>query len=333
MSPRSSRNHCTFVPAVSMIASRPQVIRPSRRHATIGNVPDFPRRPPPGDSAPRTTSSMPPVPKVILAARGRTHPCPTSEACWSPSNAAIGGAPGNARAWPVTPVESTMRGSIVAGMPSISTVRGFHADGVSMTCKPVIAAFDASVTCTVLSDSVHATHVSTVPKHSSDARDGSGSCSSSHCSFVADSFGPTRTPCACSARHAPTVRRSCQPMPGPTGSPVARSHTIADPRWFEMPTPSTGPSAPSASRARSRHMRAIARASNSTSPSAGCSGKSSRMHASRSTPPASKTHARMVLVPTSMTSTRPVSATGSRRGGCATRACPDSSCRWGRARP
>ena len=33
-----------------------------------------------------------------------------------------------------------------------------------------------------------------------------------------------------------TVRRSCQPMPGPIGSPVARSHTIVLARWLVMPT-------------------------------------------------------------------------------------------------
>ena len=37
---------------------------------------------------------MPPVPNVILASPRRTQPCPTSEACWSPASAAIGGAPG-----------------------------------------------------------------------------------------------------------------------------------------------------------------------------------------------------------------------------------------------
>ena len=46
-----------------------------------------------------------------------------------------------------------------------------------------------------------------------------------------------------STRQIPTVRRSCQPMPGPTGSPVARSHTMVEARWLAMPTPSTGPPA------------------------------------------------------------------------------------------
>ena len=66
-------------------------------------------------------------------------------------------------------------------------------------------------------------------------------------SFVADWFGANRVPSAASTRHIPAVRRSCQPTPGATGSPVRASHTIVDARWFAMPTASTGP--PSASAA------------------------------------------------------------------------------------
>ena len=66
-------------------------------------------------------------------------------------------------------------------------------------------------------------------------------------------------------------------MPGPTGSPVARSQTIVEPRWSEMPTASTGPAASSAAVARSRHvLRHAAVASNSHEPVAGESGSSSR---------------------------------------------------------
>ena len=78
------------------MASRPQVISPSRPHATIGKVPPPPRVSNVGRSGPRTTSSMPPVPKVILAWPGREQPCPMSDACWSPAIPAIGGAPSRA---------------------------------------------------------------------------------------------------------------------------------------------------------------------------------------------------------------------------------------------
>ena len=59
--------------------------------------------------------------------------------------------------------------------------------------------------------------------------------------LVADAFGANRIPSACSTRQVPTVRRSCQPMPGATGFPVARSHTMLDARWLAIPTPATGP--------------------------------------------------------------------------------------------
>ena len=54
--------------------------------------------------------------------------------------------------------------------------------------------------------------------------------------MVADSLGATRMPWAWSSRQVPTVRRSCQPSPGPTGTPVARSHTMVEARWLAMPT-------------------------------------------------------------------------------------------------
>ena len=52
-----------------------------------------------------------------------------------------------------------------------------------------------------------------------------------------------------------TCRRCAGPAsrcPGPTGSPVARSHTMVDARWLVMPTASTGPASASTGRASSR---------------------------------------------------------------------------------
>ena len=57
--------------------------------------------------------------------------------------------------------------------------------------------------------------------------------------LVADALGARRIPSACRTRQVPTVRRSCQPMPGATGVPLARSQTMLDARWFAMPTPAT----------------------------------------------------------------------------------------------
>ena len=58
-------------------------------------------------------------------------------------------------------------------------------------------------------------------------------------------------------------------MPGPTGSPVARSQTTVDARWLLMPTASTLPHSASAAIDTSRTARAISAASNSTKPCEG----------------------------------------------------------------
>ena len=64
-----------------------------------------------------------------------------------------------------------------------------------------------------------------MPKHRSRLRSGSWVLSSA-ASLVADWLGARRMPCSpASVRQSNTVRRSCQPMAGATGSPVARSHT------------------------------------------------------------------------------------------------------------
>ena len=56
--------------------------------------------------------------------------------------------------------------------------------------------------------------------------------------FVADWFGARRIPCSLQDEALPTVRRSCQPIPGPTGLPVAVPDMV-DARWLAIPTAST----------------------------------------------------------------------------------------------
>ena len=187
---------------------------------------------------------------------------------------AMGGEPGSATASPTTPEESTTAGSTDEGTRRASSVGSDQPDP-SERNMPVTAAFETSVTWSEPLESVHATHVSTVPKHRSRVRSGSA-MSSRKLSLVADTLGATRTPWACSPKHIPTVRRSCQPTPGPTGSPVARSHTIVDDRWLAMPTASTGPPSARAAWATSNAPFAMAAASNSTKPGAGVSGNTSR---------------------------------------------------------
>ena len=312
-----------------MIASTPHVsVPPTRRH-TIGNVPPGPRDSNGGRAPPRTRSSIPPVPNVILASPQCTHPCPRSDACWSPAIPAIGGAPGRAVASPTTPDESTMVGSIDAGMRSGSRASSAHWDA-SGASRPVTAALVASVTCSAAPDNVHAIQVSTVPKHRSRARCGS-TCSSNHSSLVADAFGASRRPWPRSSRQRPTVRRSCQPSAGPTGSPVARSHTTVEQRWLAMPTASTGPAASSAARAASRAVAAIPVASNSTRPGAGDDGSRGRVSSCMTRVSLSTTAARTDDVPTS--TTRMLTASPRRRRGRAGRACPGSGSRGGRGSP
>src|SRR5438067_239957 len=244
---------------------------------------------------------MPPVPKVILAWPGCTQPWPMSDACWSPAIPAIGGEPANATASPTTPEESTTAGSTDSGTRRASSTGSDQPDA-SDRSMPVTAALEASVTCSEPLDSVHATQVSTVPKQRSRVRSGSA-MSRRNASLVADTLGATRTPWACRPRHMPTVRRSCQPTPGPTGSPVARSHTIVDDRWLAIPTASTGPPSANAACATSSAARAIAAASNSTNPGAGVVGSTS-WYCTWSTEASGRTTAaRTPLVPTSMTST------------------------------
>ena len=182
---------------------------------------------------------MPPVPKVILARPGRTQPWPTSDACWSPAMPQIGGAPSSAVASGPWPDDSMTSGRLASGMRSASSSSVLHARP-SEVRSPVSAALVGSVTWAAPPVRCQAIQLSTVPTQRSRVRSGSAR-SSRYCALVAETLGARWKPCSRSTRHSPIVRRSCQPMPGPTGSPVLRSHTMVDARWLAMPTASTGP--------------------------------------------------------------------------------------------
>ena len=101
-----------------------------------------------------------------------------------------------------------------------------------------------------------------------------------------------------------TVRRSCQPSPGPIGWPVLRSQTSVEARWLVIPTASTGPAAGQRSAWRHRAPQsAIAAPSNSTRPGNGVDGGNGRYSTSWTAPSPSTTAARNPDVPTSTTST------------------------------
>ena len=179
-------------------------------------------------SSPSTRSSMPPVPNVILASPRRTQPWPTSDACWSPSEAGDRRRAGQRGRVADDAGRVDDRRQHRAGMPSTSSVRVVPARVIGARLQPG----DRGVgrvghVRRALGERPRDPRVDGAEAQVAVAA-GIESWSSSHCTLVADWFGATRKPSARSARHAPTVRRSCQPSPGPTGSPVARSHTIVD---------------------------------------------------------------------------------------------------------
>ncbi len=188
------------------------------------------------------------------------------------------------------------------GMRRVSSTWSDHRTS-RWSSNPVTAALLGSVTWSRPSDSVHASHVSTVPKHRS--RERSGSCASRRvASLVADWLGASRMPCSpARVRQSNTVRRSCQPMAGATGAPVPRSHSTVEARWLVMPTASTGPPSASVARAAASTAAAISAASNSTSPGKGVLGGRRCWWTCATVASGWTMAARRLLVPTSMTRT------------------------------
>ena len=182
---------------------------------------------------------MPPLPKVIFARPGRTQPCPISDACWSPSSAAIGGDPGRAVASPHTPTESTTRGERRHG-----NAEGI-AHGLSFQPEPSISrspfvvadAFVWSLTWSAPCDSVQATQESMVPMHRSRPSR-SGVFASSHAALVADWFGASAQSVLDLGHDA--VADGSQVLPAESrGRRVHRSHDPTSSRcarWLVMPT-------------------------------------------------------------------------------------------------
>ena len=202
----------------------------------------------PGARRRGTRSSMPPVPNVILAMPG-PHAALADERRLLVAGergdrrrARQRGAPRRRR-----PTSRRSRGSIAAGMPSASSTRVVPTRCRRRRSRPVTAALVASVTCSAPSDSVHAIQVSTVPKHEVARARRGRAVSSSHASLVADWFGADAQPSAVQheARRRPCAGPASR-CPGRPARPSARSHTIVDARWLEMPTASTGPPSSSA---------------------------------------------------------------------------------------
>ena len=126
--------------------------------------------------------------------------------------------------------------------------------------------------------------------------------SKSHLALVANWFGATRTPSGWSIKQSMTVRRSCQPSAGPTGSLVVASNMIVVARWLAMPTKSAGPASARVSWAQASARVAISSASNSTSPGFGVRIVNGFWCTALTRPAPSTMAARTEVVPTSMTS-------------------------------
>ena len=243
---------------------------------------------------------MPPVPKVILAMPA-AHAALADEARLLVADEA-----GDRR----RAVERRGRADDAGGVDDRRAARGGDAQRVeqwssqsapSPRWSPVTPALVASVTWSAPSDRCQASHESTVPTHRSRRAVGVG-----HVEEVARPWWPTRwAPRGCPRPAAPGRCRRCggpaSRGPGPTGSPVARSHTIVDARWLVMPTASTGP--PSASAARPPRGRSATIARRRTRPArrracrAAARGAATRRWWHR----ARTTAARRPLVPTSIT--------------------------------
>ena len=161
--------------------------------------------------------------------------------------------------------------------------------------------------------------VSTVPKASSaSARPRApGMLSSSHRSLVPEKYGSIRrpvlrrtsasAPAPRSSSQYSAVRLSCHTMAGATGTEVARSQITVVSRWLAMPRPATAaagtPAFSSAPRAVANCARHSSSASCSTQPGCGVLRPTSCWALDRTTPEASITSARPLVVPVSSAST------------------------------
>ena len=149
------------------------------------------------------------------------------------------------------PLDGRTSGSIARGTSNSASTSGSQ----SRVCRLnncVREAFVWSQACTDPPVRFHVSQLSMVPAHSSPfaaRRRPSGSESSSQRILLAEKSGSIVRPVRCSSKgRAPlrrsssqkgAVRRHCHTITGPSGAPVARSHTSTDSRWLLMPTAST----------------------------------------------------------------------------------------------
>ena len=287
-------------------------------------VPAGPRAAGAGRPAPTHWSSMPPVPKVALACPGRVHPWPMREACWSPAMPAMGGRPGEdcgrAGRRRTSPRWS---GIIACGDAQRLEHLGSHPEP-SPRRRPVTAGVGG------IGDVEARRRTASMPPRCRPCRrqlaplrpDPVGVGPSSRAAtLVAEALGASRIPWPWSSRQVPTVRRSCQPSPGPTGTPVARSHTMVDARWLAMPTAVDRPAGGQAGRGHLDHGFGHGHGVElHQARGRGCRAGPARGGCASTVPSGRTTAPRTPEVPTS--TTRMLTARAPRRTGRAGPACP-----------
>ena len=331
MSPRSSRSHCTLVPAASMTASMPHVTRPSWRHATIGNVP-------------RATA-------LVERAGGRVAEHDVEHAAGAERDLGVARAHAaladerrllvaeRARRSAARRAARSPRRRRRRSRRSVGIIDARDAEHVEHRLVPAATASCDWRPVTRGVGRVGDVHRAARQRPRDPRVDGAEAQVAAALGVGAGraataAWSPTGSGADAHAlaRAARGTRRSCggpaSRCPGPTGSPVARSHTTVEPRWLEMPTASTGPAVVRARRVRARGTCRPARRVELDEAVGGGVGQQLAfdvLDARR--PSASTTAARTLLVPTSTTSTSRALGCAHGQADCAERAGAGRACR------
>ena len=299
--PRSSRSHSTLVPAASMIASTPHVelaaAPPRHDREAAALAPALERGP---VAAEVHASSMPPVPKVILAVPG-AHAALADQRRPAGRRRARRSAGRRAGRWPAPskPLESTTVGSIARGMSSASRILSSQSLASAAPQPGDAGVGGVGDVDGALGEGPGDPRVdraeAQVPRSLGVGLvEEVGDLGRRRVGRDPDAVGLEDEAVADGAEVLPAdARADGPPVRGPT-----RSSTPAG--WRCRP-PSTGPPSPSAARARSSAAAAITAASNSTRPGSGDDGSTGRWCTMATVASGRTTAARTPLVPTSTT--------------------------------
>ena len=189
----------------------------------------------PGRSAPRHTSSMAPVPNVALARPGRVQPWPISDACWSPTRAHSGGAPGRA----VAVAERARR----VDDRRAARPRGCRAARGRPPASPAPSRLYSPVTAALVASVTWSAPAGQLPRHPAVDRAELGVLALGRgrpAPAARRTWWPTRwARSGCPRPAAPgRCRRCAGPAsrgPGRAACPVRASHAMVEARWVVTP--------------------------------------------------------------------------------------------------